>query len=204
MSEAESRDRQTPHHQHCAACKKSVKALLAPLYGRVEPNYQISLGVKPEEYRGHEYSAALAEILAALQAHRGFENFVRAPGLPPVDFFLPGPGFIVEFDEAQHFTLPRKIALERYPPDLKLGFSAARWIDLCTKIHARDDDPPFRDEQRAWYDTLRDFAPAFADLKPTVRLYAGAARWCELNPEKRADIVTFRRLIEEPGIRQGD
>lgn len=192
------------HSEHCRQCKKSVEALLAALYGRVEPNYQFPLGVKPEEYPGHEYSAVLAEILEALRAHRGFENFVRAPSLPRVDFFLPGAGFIVEFDEAQHFTLPRKIALERYPPDFKLGFSAARWIELCTKIHAIDDDPPFRDEQRAWYDTLRDFAPAFAGLKPTVRLYAGAARWCELNPEKRADIITFRRMIEEKVIRQGD
>jgi hypothetical protein len=28
---------------------------------------------------------------------------------------------------------------------------------LCEEINAKDNYPPYRDEQRAWYDTLRDF-----------------------------------------------
>ncbi len=176
-----------------------MEALLGALYGRVEKNYRFSLGVRPEDYRSHRYFSALANILNALEANRGFTNFVRAPSLPNVDFFVPDPGFILEFDESQHFSLARKIAIENYPADLTVGFSLNRWISLCVEIAARDEEPPFRDEQRAWYDTLRDFVPAFEHLRPTVRLYAGAMRWCEFDPENPEDLSRFREFVERKG-----
>ena len=40
-----------------------------------------------------------------------------------------------------------------------------------------------RDEQRAWYDTLRDLVPSIMGLQPTVRLYASDQVWCSLDPD---------------------
>jgi hypothetical protein len=37
------------------------------------------------------------------------------------------------------------------------GFDRDMWLSRCRTIGAEDHDPPFRDEQRSWYDTLRDF-----------------------------------------------
>jgi hypothetical protein len=47
---------------------------------------------------------------------------VKSRTLRPCDFFVPNPGFIVEFDESQHFTKPRRIALQNYPEKIELGF----------------------------------------------------------------------------------
>jgi hypothetical protein len=86
----------------------------------------------------------------------------------------------VEFDEAQHFTRPRALALERYAASLNVGFSRQRWLQLCAELNRHDNSPPYRDEQRAWFDMLRDFAPACLGLQPVVRIYAGTAVWCHL------------------------
>jgi hypothetical protein len=185
------------HSERCQDCKKRVENLLGKLYGRVERNYKFALGVKPEDYNNHKYYRYLAEIHAALAANRGFQDFVRAPSLPNADFFVPKPGFIVEFDESQHFTLPRKLALNHYPRDLQLGFSLQQWIYLSETIAAEDDDPPFRDEQRAWYDALRDFVPAFEELQPTVRLYASELQWCALDGETPDALKCFEKVIEK-------
>lgn len=131
-----------------------------------------------------------------LQNYRGFKRFVRTKTLPRCDFFILNPGFILEFDESQHFTIPRKITLELYPENFKLGFNRERWIKLCKKINARDNDPPFRDEQRAWYDTLRDFLPALLGLKPTVRLFVRDFVWCSLDPDNPSDVKKFERFLK--------
>ena len=62
------------------------------------------------------------------------------------------------------------------------------------KMKAVDNDPPYRDEQRAWYDSLRDFLPIMVGLQPTVRIYMGKFRWCSLDPQKESDIATFFEL----------
>ena len=106
-------------------------------------------------------------------------------------------GFILEWDERQHFTVPRKIALELYPEKLKIGFEKKRWIELCGKTHATDNDrkTPYRDEQRAWYDTLKDFLPELEGLKPTIRLYYKDPQWSSLNPNSTIDIERFKELL---------
>jgi hypothetical protein len=113
-----------------------------------------------------------------------------------VDFFLPEQGMIVEFDESQHFTEPRKIALSLYPSDLEIGFSREAWMKHCDEIHAHDKDPPFRDEQRAWYDTLRDFIPGVKGFLPTVRLFVKDMAWCNLDTNDMSNIQKFKSLIE--------
>jgi len=183
------------HDERCRRCKETIRRLLERIYGRVEGNYKFEVGTRPEDYRGTSYYSKLKEIYEALQNHRGFKDFVRVKMLPHCDFFVPNPGFILEFDESQHFTLPRKIALERYPDDLKRGFSRERWIRLCERIDSKDNDPPYRDEQRAWYDTLRDFLPAIIGLKPTVRLFARDFVWCSLDPDDPSDVRRFKNIL---------
>ena len=103
----------------------------------------------------------------------------------------------MEFDESQHFTLPRKVALENYPEQLELGFDRRRWIDLCKKINAEDNDPLHRDEQRAWYDTLRDFVPLVRGLKPTTRLFARDFIWCSLDPNNPSSLEKFEKILKK-------
>jgi len=184
------------HDERCQKCKETITKLLERIYGKVEQNYKFEVGTRLEDFLNTSCYEKLKEILEALQNHRGFREFVKAKTLPNCDFFVPNPSFIIEFDESQHFTLPRKIALEKYPNELELGFSRERWIALCQKINARDPNPPDRDEKRAWYDTLRDFLPAIKGLKPTVRLFARDSVWCSLNPDDTSDIEKFRRFFE--------
>lgn len=78
-----------------------------------------------------------------------------------------------------------------------LGFPAKRWLELCEKHDAKDGSPPYRDEQRAWYDTLRDLVPVAEGLRPTVRLYARDQVWCSLDPENSQDRQRFLDLIHQ-------
>ena len=117
--------------------------------------------------------------------------------MSPCDFWVPAPGFIVEFDESQHFTSPRKLVFSAYPDNHPIGFSRDRWIALCEKHNARDNDPPYRDEQRAWYDTLRDLIPTLEGLQPTVRIYASDYAWCSLDPDSSNDLRHFLEYLNE-------
>jgi hypothetical protein len=183
------------HNERCGKCKATVQAMLEKIYGPVTPNYRIALGTRPEEYAGEVVYPALSRVYSALQQHRGYEDFVRAQHVA-ADFFIPYPGFVVEFDESQHFTKPRLIALENYPVAMQVGYSVPRWRELCAALDKHDNDPPYRDEQRAWYDTLRDFLPAIKGYLPTVRLYAGETVWCSLDPEKPGDVARFQKFLE--------
>jgi len=187
------------HYERCPKCKRTIETMLRKIYGDVRSNYKIKAGTKPEEYKDSMLYPILEEILTELQNLRGYKGFVRSVVLPPCDFFIPKPGFIVEFDESQHFTYCRKVALSRYPESLELGFDRKKWIKLCETINARDNDPPYRDEQRAWYDTLRDFIPAIKGLKPTLRLFSQDFRWCGMDPEKPSDVKRFRAILEGRG-----
>ena len=183
------------HNERCPKCKQTIEKLLEKIYGKVERNYKFEAGTHPDDYLDAAGYDKLKEIYNTLQNCRGFGEFVKAASVLNCDFFIPNPGFIVEFDESQHFTFPRRIALERYPNDLKLGFNRAKWIASCDRINARDDNPPYRDEQRAWYDALRDFLPAVKGLKPTVRLFAKDFVWCSLNPDDASDVKRFEEFL---------
>jgi len=185
------------HDERCPKCKDTIGKLLERIYGRAEQNYKFEVGTHLQDFLNTPCYGKLKEIYEALQNHRGFREFVKATTLPNCDFFIPNPGFVVEFDESQHFTLPRRIALETYPKELELGFNRGKWIALCEKINARDNSPPYRDEQRAWYDTLRDFLPVVKGLKPTVRLFAEDFVWCSLNPNDVSDVAIFRKFVRK-------
>ena len=185
------------HNERCRECKATVSALLQRLYGAVEVAKRFPIGAMPEALKESSYADSLQAIHISLGTLRGFRDFVRSSTLPPCDYFVPNPGFIVEFDESQHFTELRELALSQYPSSLALAFDPARWRSLCRQIKARDNDPIFRDEQRAWYDTVRDFLPTLFQLKPTVRLYAGEYPWCTLDPNRNEDVEKFRQILSE-------
>ncbi len=84
-----------------------------------------------------------------------------------------------------------------YPPEFEAGFPVARWKELCRLIDAKDDEPPDRDERRAWYDTLRDLVPALHGLKPTVRIYSAEFRWCLLDSRSKKDQETFSSILKQ-------
>ena len=111
------------------------------------------------------------------------------------DIFLPELNCIVEIDESQHFTAARAISLSSYPKSLVLGYDKKQWLQYCGSYNRKDPNPPYRDEQRAWYDTLRDFLPLLKDLNPTIRIHIGDIPWCSLNPKSKRDRVKFRELV---------
>lgn len=191
------------HSERCRMCKARIAQLLERIYGACQLNLRFGWQTRLEAYAGTPIASVLRDVAEVLQGYRGhgIEAFVRSNVLAPCDYWIPDPGFIVEFDESQHFTRPRKLALSAYAETPMLGFSARRWMELCNRHDAKDNDPLFRDEQRAWYDTLRDLVPPTQGFQPTVRLYASDQIWCSLDPDNREDRERFSRLIHGTGSR---
>lgn len=183
------------HDERCLACKTSVKNMLSTLLGQVESNKNLKLPARIMDYSNTHVFESLGRIHEALQLHRGFDEFVKTKSLSPVDFYIPSQKLIVEFDETQHFTKPRELTLELYPNDEKFGYSTNRWLSLCQDLNKRDNEPPFRDEQRAWYDVLRDFAPLVRSEGTTIRLYSRDYVWCSLDPDSELDFHIFEKLV---------
>jgi len=164
-------------------------------FGEVRKNFNLCLSARLEDYKSHIHYDSLRRIYKSLQEIRGHYDFVRAKSLSAADFFLVNQRSILEFDESQHFTAPRKLSLQLYPPDLKVGFSRERWISLCEELDKHDDSPKYRDEQRAWYDVLKDFAASATNTPPTIRLYAKDYRWCDLRPDNNESLKVFKKAI---------
>jgi hypothetical protein len=172
-----------------------VSELLLTLYGECLANHRFSWSARPENYLDTPIGETLQRIRAALAQARGHADFIKSALVPPCDYYMPKQNFIVEFDESQHFSRPRHLALSFYPDALTLGFPLARWKELCRQIDARDDTPVDRDERRAWYDTLRDLVPAVYGFKPTVRLYAEELQWCSLDSASAPDMEFFQHSL---------
>lgn len=185
------------HPDSCRECKTRVRELLFELYGVCRVDQSFPWPSHPGSYAGTLVGEILEGVKTDLGLLRGHRDFIKAPQMPPCDYYLPGVGLIVEFDERQHFTRARQVTLGRYRPEVPVGFSIPLWIDLCTKVAAEDPDPPDRDERRAWYDALRDLLPSLRGLRPTVRLYSGAFRWCSLRAHREDDVETFRLLLPD-------
>ena len=192
-----------PHSERCHACKIRVGQLLERIYGACVLDHRFSWQTGLAAYAGTPIDPLLRDVAGVLEEYRGYGvgTFVRSQMLAGCDYWVPDPGFIVEFDESQHFTSPRKLALAVYADRHPLGFAARRWLELCEQHGARDNDPAFRDEQRAWYDTLRDLVPSIMGLQPTVRLYARDRVWCSLDLDSNEDRKRFSDLIHGCGSR---
>jgi hypothetical protein len=183
------------HSAHCRACKERVRKLLAATYGDCRVGHQFAWSAQPKDYTGTPIADLLKRICAGLGDFRGHRDFIKSAQVPPCDFYISDPPFILEFDESQHFSRPRLVALSLYPDEIDLGFSLSHWKELCREIDAKDDQPFDRDERRAWYDTLRDLVPGQYGLKPTVRLYAGDYPWCSFQAASDHDQAKFCDLL---------
>lgn len=184
------------HSERCKECKRRIFELLKKIYGDVEENYNLNLPSELENYQEYDFYDDLKTIYIKLQNHRGFKQFVRTKKLPNVDYYVVNPAYIVEFDESQHFTVPRAITLENYPAKLKLAYDKDMWINRCQVLNRKDNDPLYRDEQRAWYDTLRDFSTLILNIH-IIRLLPDACVWCGLDPETEDDIEYFKSHIQK-------
>jgi len=180
---------------HCRACKAHVPELLSALYGTCHINRSFPWSTRPPDYANTPIGAHLERIRAALGDWRGHREFIKSAQLPPCDYVVSDPPFIVEFDESQHFSRSRLVTLANYPENFPLGFSPARWQELCRAIDASDSQPFDRDERRAWYDTLRDLLPSLHGFRPTVRFYAGEVEWCGLTTSEQ-DLAKVRMIVE--------
>lgn len=186
------------HDARCSDCKNAIIDILRVLFGtvKIKPKFQISTRI--EDYKQHVIFPQLKAILGALQDYRGYTDFIRVNHLAPSDLLVPDPGFVVEIDETQHFSLARRAALIHYPDSLPVGFDKTKYVKRCEIVRAQDNDPKHRDEQRAWYDTLRDFFPVILGMRPTVRIVMGERAWCSLDPKNADDIKRFCSYV--PGL----
>ena len=193
------------HSGHCRGCKEQVQRLLAALYGDCRINHVFPWPAQVQDYEHTIIGDTLRRIHTTLGALRGYRDFAQSAQVPPCDYYISSSPFIVEFDESQHFSRPRWLSLSLYPAGFKAGFPLSRWQELCLEIGAEDDDPPDRDERRAWYDVLRDLVPTVHGFRPTVRLYAGEFAWCSLDCGLAKDRQFFFSLLKNrlPDVSSG-
>jgi hypothetical protein len=184
------------HSAHCRACKERGREILTLVYGECRVNHSFPWSAQPQAYENSPVGDLLQKIQTELGNFRGHRDFIKSAQVPPCDFYISDPPFILEFDESQHFSHPRLIALMLYMDAIKLGISLERWKSLCREIDAKDDQPFDRDERRAWYDTLRDLVPSQYGFKPTVRLYAGDYPWCSFQAASDHDQAKFCDLLK--------
>lgn len=133
--------------------REAFKNLLKRYFGEVQTEVSFDWLVVPG---WDSMDAALLNLAKALASYRGYRKYFSPRTILHVDFFIPSHNLIIEYDERQHFTIPRAIALENYPRNVDLAFDRAAWISFCKAIRATDPTPYYRDEQRAFYDSLRD------------------------------------------------
>ncbi len=123
------------------------------------------------------------EIYDNLVSIRGHNNFSTSDYKLACDYFIPSHNLIIEYDERQHFTIPRANSLAHYPSDLNLGFDKDKWCEASDTIRATDKKPIYRDEQRAFYDSVRDILAAHNGMT-LIRIKDGDYDWkSESGPE---------------------
>ena len=137
-------------------------------------------------------------ICEKLTSIRGCKNFSTSGYSLACDFFIPSKNLIIEYDERQHFTKQRAKSLAHYPPDLNLGFDKAKWCEACEDIKAIDNDPIYRDEQRAFYDSVRDILAARNGMT-LIRIKDGDYDWeSESGTEVINELINSLKLDVHP------
>jgi hypothetical protein len=160
-----------------SARREALRKILSLRWGPVETEKKIQGVFVPDLSNKSGIDPTLLNVLQRVEECRqigiqGKKNFVLA-----FDFFLPSVGVAIEFDERQHFTPLRAAALKAYPSKINLGFEKERWIQLSEQIRAGDNSPIYRDEQRAFYDSIRDILAPRVGLKPVVRIFEDDVQW---------------------------
>ena len=116
------------------------------------------------------------KLSTSMQNYRGNSNFAKENYRLKCDFVCESKKIIFEYDERQHFTQARGIALEVYKNDIKFNYDVNKWINACSQIRAKDNSPKHRDETRAFYDSVRDIE-AFNNGYRLIRIMHGTFDW---------------------------
>lgn len=132
--------------------KKCIQNLLSDLFLKVETEKKYDWAKTPREEKIY------ADIIANLEELSGTRMFAYKKCKLAFDFVCENQKMIIEYDERQHFTKQRKIALMSYPSDINLYYNRELWIKACDDINAKmeKENSLFRDETRAFYDSVRD------------------------------------------------
>lgn len=189
------------HDSRCSKCKSTIYSFLFQLFGEVQFKYKPnSVSTRLQAYSGTRSFKPLTTIYNDLVEIDGRKSFIKARTLQRCDLYIPKKGILIETDEIQHFTYARYISLRRYPAALPIGFDRKWYMLKCNEVRSVDRDPIYRDEQRAWYDTLRDFLPWIStEVKLTVRIPLGFHAWCSLDSKNKTHIAAFKKLISLGG-----
>lgn len=160
-----------------SARREALRKILTDLWGPVEVEKKIQGIFVPDLKSRSGIDPTLLTVLRSVEGHRQIEILGKKNWVLAFDFFLPSVGVAIEFDERQHFTPLRAAALKAYPSGINLGFDRDRWIQLSEQIRAGDNSPAHRDEQRAFYDSIRDILATRMGLKPVVRIFEDDVHW---------------------------
>ncbi len=160
-----------------SARRAALKGILEKHYGHVVMEWKSPLISVPDLANRIGMSSDISRIFDALRKHRGMEIKGKKGHKLAFDFFITQVNLPIEFDERQHFTPLRGVSLENYPVNATLGFPRDRWIRLSNKIRAGDNSPMYRDEQRAFYDSIRDLMAPQIGLLPVVRVFEEDVEW---------------------------
>jgi very-short-patch-repair endonuclease len=163
--------------------------LLKQRFGRVITEAKFDWLKVPDRVSEDSVLDGLYENLALSRDHYNFST----PGYKlACDFFIPSENLIIEYDERQHFTEQRAKSLAHYPPDLNLSFDKDKWCEACKNTKATDNDPIYRDEQRAFYDSVRDILAARNGMT-LIRINDGDYDW-----ESESGVGTMDNLVNCP------
>ena len=183
------------HNTRCYKCKNTIYKMLQHLYGEIDLKFKAEgVSTRIEDYLDSELSETLSRIYSALVNHRNHSAFVKSGTLQRCDVYIPSRKIVIETDETQHFTYPRYVALSNYPTSVSIGYDLDWYMQACKSKRAVDNDPEYRDEQRAWYDTIRDFLPLITkEVNKTVRVPLGFHIWCSLETSNADHVEIFRK-----------
>ncbi len=161
------------------------------------------------------YYEVIDRIFSELGGDKTGLNAKRKVKLKPDCYFGGCYNFLFEFDEIQHFTEYKLLALQHYPIESRKGFDYDGYIDWCNKYKFealkkgpagyRKPKPEFpfengRAAQRAYFDSFRDILPTLYGLNVTIRISEfeiGCGGSSESSPDRKAieDILKKCEII---------
>lgn len=143
---------------------------------------------------GAEKDNIYKKLIKNIHNYRGDSKFAKENYKLKCDFVCDSKRVIFEYDERQHFSMARKIALESYVDTVDMYYDAQLWIKACGDINAKDNSPINRDEVRAFYDSVRDIEAAKNGYY-LIRIMHGAFDW---SSEGAVDYL--KKILEDNNI----
>lgn len=181
------------------ARREALRQVLAAQWGEVRTEERLPGLCVPSLVGRPAMHKDLRRILDVIESARGLAIKGRDQHALCCDFYIPACRLVIEFDEKQHFTPLRAESLRAYPTGTTVGFSKERWTDLCDEIRAGDNSPIYRDEQRAFYDSVRDILLPELGYAPVLRVFENDVHWEALpisSPEAAQLVENIEQLVK--------